>query len=55
MPFAVRADGHTAGFVLVNRWSALDQPLDYAVAEFFVLRKYRRAGVGTCSARGVPP
>ena len=51
MPFLVRADGHIAGFVLVNRWSALDRPLDSAVAEFFVLRKYRRARVGVRAAR----
>ncbi len=50
MPFVVRADGRIAGFALVNRWSALGQPLDHAVAEFFVLRKYRRAGVGTRAA-----
>ncbi len=43
----IRADGRIAGFVLLNRWSALDRPLDRAVAEFFVLRKYRRARVGT--------
>ena len=49
-PFVVRADGRIAGFVLVNRWSALDRPLDHAVAEFFVLRKYRRAGVGRRAA-----
>ena len=49
-PLLIRADSAVAGFVLVNRWSALDRPLDRAVAEFFVLRKYRRAGVGTRAA-----
>ena len=49
-PLLIRADGAVAGFVLVNRWSALDRPLDRAVAEFFVLRKYRRTGVGTRAA-----
>jgi len=47
----VEADGRLAGFVLVNRWSALNQLLDHAVAEFFVLRKYRRIGVGSRAAR----
>jgi len=51
MPLAIEADGRPAGFVLVNRWSALDRPLDHAVAEFFVLRKYRRHGVGSRAAR----
>ena len=50
MPFLVRADGQVAGFVLVNRWSALDRLLDSAVAEFFVLRKYRLARIGTRAA-----
>ena len=46
----IRADDHLAGFALVNQWSALELPLDHAVAEFFVLRKYRRARVGTRAA-----
>ena len=49
-PLLIRANGAVAGFVLVNRWSALDRPLDRAVGEFFVLRKYRRAGVAPRAA-----
>ena len=30
----VEADGRLAGFVLVNRWSALNRLVDHAVAEF---------------------
>jgi predicted acetyltransferase len=45
-----RADDHLAGFALVNQWSALELPLDHSVAEFFVLRKYRRDRVGTRAA-----
>ena len=44
--FTIHADSRLAGFALVNRWSALDRPLDHAVGEFFVLRKYRRHRVG---------
>ena len=47
----VEADGRLAGFVLVNRWSALNRSPDHSVAEFFVLRKYRRIGVGSRAAR----
>ena len=50
-PLLIRAGDALAGFVLLNRWSALDRPLDQAVAEFFVLRKHRRAGVGTRAAQ----
>lgn len=51
VPLTVEADGRLAGFVLVNRWSALNRVLDHSVAEFFVLRKYRRIGVGSRAAR----
>ncbi len=50
IPLLIRADDHLAGFALLNQWSALDLPLDRAMAEFFVLRKYRRARVGTRAA-----
>jgi predicted acetyltransferase len=50
IPLLIRADNHLAGFALLNQWSALDLPLDRAMAEFFVLRKYRRARVGTRAA-----
>lgn len=51
VPLKLEADGRLAGFVLMNRWSALNRLLDHAVAEFFVLRKYRRVGVGSRAAR----
>lgn len=50
LPLLIRDDDRVAGFVLLNRQSVLDHPVDRAVAEFFVLRKYRRAGVGTRAA-----
>jgi predicted acetyltransferase len=51
VPLTIQADGQLAGFTLVNRWSALNRPLDQSVAEFFVLRKYRRAKVGSRAAK----
>lgn len=53
VPVLIRADGHIAGFALVNGWAPLDAPLDHALAEFFVLRKYRRDGVGRRAALAV--
>jgi predicted acetyltransferase len=44
-PFLVLVDGRYAGFALLR----VGDPHD--VAEFFVLRKYRRCGVGTAVAR----
>ena len=43
-PFLIRVDGHLAGLAFV----ASGAPHD--VAEFFVMRKYRRTGVGTRAA-----
>ncbi len=47
----IEADARLAGFALINRWSALNRPLDHSVAEFFVLRKYRRHRVGSRAAK----
>jgi predicted acetyltransferase len=46
-PFLVRVDGRLAGFALVRSGSPHD------MAEFFVMRKYRRGGVGAEAARAV--
>jgi Predicted acetyltransferase len=43
-PFLFRVDGHWAGLALVRTGPPTD------MAEFFVLRKYRRAGVGRRAA-----
>lgn len=45
-PFLVRVDGKLAGFVLVNTLTSAAEA-DFSIAEFFILRKYRRRGVGT--------
>src|SRR5882724_5723307 len=50
-PFLLRCDGRVAGFALVTRGSpASDDPSVLDVAEFFVLRRYRRSGVGRRAA-----
>jgi len=48
-PFLIRADGSVAGFALVR--AALGARMPYDMAEFFVMRKYRRAGVGSRAAK----
>lgn len=45
--YLFRVDGQFAGFALVR----LIDPIE--IAEFFVLRKYRRGGTGTAAARQV--
>jgi predicted acetyltransferase len=49
--FWCRVDGHLAGFVLLDERSRLTgDPEVMDVAEFFVMRKYRRKGVGSMCA-----
>jgi predicted acetyltransferase len=51
-PFLVRVDGNLAGFVLVARYNYLTGLKDtWVMAEFFIMRKYRRQGVGDHVAR----
>ena len=50
-PFVIRSAGRVAGFALVQRTSSTgNNPGGYDVAEFFVLRRYRRSGVGRRAA-----
>jgi predicted acetyltransferase len=46
-PFLFRIDGRLAGFAFVRSGAPHD------MAEFFVMRKYRRGGVGADAARAV--
>jgi predicted acetyltransferase len=51
LPFLLRVHENLAGFALVHTKSMLSVADDvWDVAEFFVLRKYRRAGVGMRAA-----
>lgn len=51
VPFLIRADGEIAGFVLVNDHTKIESRPARTIAEFFVLRKFRRQGVGEQAAR----
>lgn len=50
-PFLVQVNGKLAGFVLVKKESG--NPPFWDMAEFFILRKYRRHGIGTRVAHEV--
>ena len=55
-PFFIRVDGKLAGFVLVRLDidGLIDSPRKvHQIAEFFVLKKYRRYGVGKFAAKWV--
>ena len=51
-PFLVRVDERLAGFVFV-RTDDLETSPRFSVAEFFIMRKYRRHGIGESVARDV--
>lgn len=51
LPLLILVDGQVAGFILKHRYSWLDEAdLPHFVAEFFVMRKWRRQGVGRLAA-----
>jgi predicted acetyltransferase len=53
-PFLLRVDERLAGFALIQRKSKLSDADDvWDMAEFFVLRKYRRARVGMTAAHRI--
>lgn len=53
-PHIVRVDGNLAGFALVHQRSRITaDEHTWDVAEFFVMRKYRRHGVGSAVATRV--
>jgi predicted acetyltransferase len=49
----ILSDRVLAGFVLTNDQAHSGEPVDHNVGEFFVLKKYRRQGVGRRAAEAV--
>lgn len=50
-PFLIRVNNNLAGFILVRGMGTNSQNNNiYSIAEFFVMRKYRKAGVGKRAA-----
>lgn len=53
-PFIVKADQQIAGFILVSRGSRISHaPQVWDVAEFFIMRGYRKQGIGATAAAEV--
>ena len=51
-PFLVRSDGELAGFVFVAPY-AVTEDVDQTIAEFFILRKFRKQGIGRHVAKQI--
>lgn len=50
-PFFIKVDNQLAGFILLNEYCyVVQEPGTKSIAEFFVMRKYRRQGVGKAAA-----
>jgi predicted acetyltransferase len=52
-PYLIRLGAEVAGFALVNTHSATPQPVDFAMAEFFVQSEQRGAGIGLAAAEAL--
>lgn len=53
-PFLIRADGHLAGLVFVRRGSDISSDADvWDMAEFFIVRGFRRLGLGMKAAHEI--
>lgn len=48
--YFIMVDEKLAGFAMVNDYPEVDEPTDYTLAEFFVMFKYRRQGIGKIAA-----
>lgn len=49
-PYMIKLEGKLAGFVLVRYIESEDRPAYYSIAEFFIMKKYRRLGLGKATA-----
>jgi len=53
-PFLIMANGHLAGFVFVRRGSEISNDADvWDIAEFFIVRGFRRLGLGMKAAQEI--
>lgn len=53
VPLVIKLGGHLAGFALINDHSHSGLPVERNMAEFFIVRKHRRGGVGTAVAHTI--
>ena len=53
VPLLIMAGGFLAGFALLNQHAHSGRALDRSMAEFFVVRKHRRGGVGRRAAHAI--
>jgi predicted acetyltransferase len=52
-PFFITYKGEVAGFILLNSGRYVPADIDYIIHEFFLLKGYRRKGIGTAAIRNL--
>lgn len=52
-PFLIKLNGKYAGFVLVKLINRDDDDSYFSIAEFFIMKRYRRAGLGKLVAMDI--
>ena len=55
VPLIIEAGGRSAGFALINAVAHSGGVCDHSMAEFFVMRKHRRGGVGARAVAQILP
>lgn len=53
IPLILRIEDHPIGFALLNNISHSGEPVDRNMAEFFIVRKHRRSGIGRQAAQTI--
>lgn len=48
-PFLIRYEGELAGFAIINKQGS-DPQIDFVMAQFFIMRKFKRQGIGRWAA-----
>jgi predicted acetyltransferase len=51
-PYLIKVNGNYAGFVLV-KWIEAETKSFFSISEFFIMKTYRRAGVGKSVAKDI--
>jgi predicted acetyltransferase len=49
--YFIKVNKKLAGFVMINNYKEAKLETDYTMAEFFVMYKYRKTGIGTYAAK----
>ena len=52
-PYFIKIDNKLAGFIMVDDYPIINLETNYTMANFFVLYKYRKRGIGTYAVKSI--